>query len=106
MSLSSIEDKLKQIHNQLNANYEKINELGRSFETYKVAYNFWIKMIIQKIFTDEELEEINKVEKTWYELAFNMPSRQPLNLVQLELLLKYKLIDGAQMTHMLSRIEE
>ena len=102
----NIEHKLDKIYDQLNNNNELINKLGQSFETYKVGYNFWLKMIIQKIFNKDELEEIKLVEKAWYDLLFNMPSKQPLNLDQLELLSKYNLIDGSQMAHMVSRIEK
>ncbi len=102
----SIDNRLNQIFAQLNKNNELVKEIGRSFETFKVGYNFWMKMFIHKTFSEEELEEIMLVEKAWYDLAFNMPAKQPLSLEQLELLSKYSLIDGAQMAHMVSRIEK
>ena len=61
-------------------------------------------MLSQKTFTEEEYTEIKNVERLWYKLAASMPSNQPLNLDWLELLAMHKLIDGAQMAHMISMI--
>lgn len=106
MSQRDLDNKLNQIYAEIRQLNELINRLGSSLESYKVENQFWEKMFSQKLFSETELVEIKTVEGLWYKLAVSMPNTQPLNREELELLSKYKLIDGAQMAHMISRIKK
>ena len=106
MSIKSIEDKLTQIYSGLEQIHYNLMLLKRDFESYSLSNSFWVDMISQKIFSEDEIAEIKVTEKAWYNLGHNMPGKMPLSKMELDLLVKYKLINSQQMAHYVPRIGE